>query len=235
MVIGAYGEKQEFLAIKENISKFNNLNNSSFKITFYENKKLFLKEIKEKNIDFVFLINSPNFPKLFDFATEIKKQLPNIKIVFCCYSNEYAVVGYKINLSYYLLLPINYEEFEFCIKKCTFINDENIIINWNWQKICIPYKNIHFVEKQGHNVIIHTTKQNFHTRITFKKFLNNFKNKENFNHCIRGTIVNFDWVSEIKLQNFLMKNGEKISIRRKDRKYVKELFFNYKLKKNIFQ
>lgn len=229
MNIAIFGEKEEFLNFEKKIYKLNKEQNYNLLPNFYEDKQALIQNIKDINI-FV-LIHSNNYDNIINIAPVIKKNNPSSKIIFCCKTAKWAVQGYKLDIYYYILMPFSYEEFKFAIKKCTKLNDEVITINSNWQKIPIAIKDIHFVEKQGHNIIIHTTDRNFSTRVTFKKFVENFKYNKNFSNCIRGTIVNFDWVDSIKLQNFLMKSGEKIPIRRKDRKKIKELFYNHERKK----
>ena len=90
-----------------------------------------------------------------------------------------------------------------------------------------------FAEKQGHNIIIHCQNKKLTTRTTFKDFIKIFEKNSNFVSCIKGTLVNLNWVDCIVSQNFIMKTGEKIPIRRQDRKKFKDLFFDYTINKNF--
>ena len=229
MNLAVFGEQLEFYEIKNNVEIFNKKNKIKLFAFFYENFNSFLKEAKEKNFKIVFLIHSSNHPKILNLAIKLKKFDKNLKIIFCCETEEFAVVGYKFCLSQYILLPIIYEEFEFAIlNNCE--KEEKIIVKSNWQKIAINLKDIQYAEKQGHNIIIQTNSERISTRLTFKKFAENFKDNKNFINCIRGILVNLNWVEKITSQSFIMKNKEKIPIRRKDRKFLKNLFLKFQIK-----
>lgn len=229
MNLAVFGEKIEFYEIKNNVDVFNKNNKIKVEAFFYENFNLFLKEAKEKNFKIAFLMHSINHSKILNLAIELKKFDKNLKIVFCCETEEFAVIGYKFCLFQYIVLPITYEEFKFSIlKNCK--EEKQIIVKSNWQKILINLKDIQYAEKQGHNIIINTTSEKISTRLTFKKFIENFKNNEDFVNCVRGIIVNLNWVEKITSQSFIMKNKEKIPIRRKDRKFLKDLFLKFQIK-----
>lgn len=234
MNLAVIGEKLLFYEIKNNLEIFNNNNQTKLSAFFYENLDSFLKEEKEKNFKIVFLIHSSNHPKILNLALSLKKINKNLKIIFCCETEEFAIVGYKFSITQYILLPISYKEFEFSILNCFKEEEEKIIVKSNWQKILINLKDIQYAEKQGHNIIIQTNSEKISTRLTFKKFVENFKNNKNFVNCIRGIVVNLNWVEKITSQGFIMKNKEKIPIRRKDRKFLKDLFFSFKAKNNLF-
>ena len=225
-----YGDKQKFIEIEKQIKNFEKINKEKFNITFYDKLNNFLTNISNENIDVIFLLHSEKFENVIDLTINIKKINKKHKVIFCSKTDRYALKGYKVELFYYILFPVKYSEIEYIFNK--FLDKkESIIIKSNWQKISISTNDIHFAEKQGHNVIIHTSNEIISTRTTFKEFAENFKNKENFINCIRGTIVNLDWVLKIISQNFVMKNGQKIPIRRKDRAKIKNLFFKYNLQK----
>lgn len=229
MNLAVFGEKIEFYEIKNNVKIFNNNNDIKLSAFFYENFNAFLKEADEKNFKVAFLMHSINHPKILNLALDLKKFNKNLKIVFCCDTNEFAVVGYKFCLAQYILLPLSYDEFKFSIlNNCK--EEEKIIVKSNWQKVLINLKDIQYAEKQGHNIIINTNSDRISTRLTFKKFAENFKNNENFVNCVRGIIVNLNWVEKITSQSFIMKNKEKIPIRRKDRKFLKDLFLKFQIK-----
>lgn len=231
MNLAVFGEKIEFYEIINNVNLFNKENKTNVAAFFYDDFNSFLKEAKEKNFKIIFLMHSSNHPKILNLAIDLKNFNKNLNIVFCCETEEFAIVGYKFCLSQYILLPMAYEEFKFSIlNSCK--KEKKIIVKSNWQKILINLKDIQYAEKQGHNIIIKTISEKISTRTTFKKFIENFKDDEDFVNCVRGIIVNLNWVEKITSQSFIMKNKEKIPIRRKDRKLLKILFLKFQLRKN---
>ena len=228
------GEQSIFPEIKNNLDCYNKKklkNISAFFCTEYE---VFMEIFRKKPFSLVFLVHSSKYPQILKSAVSIKKINKSCNVIFCCSNELFAVEGYKMEISYYLMLPMQYNEFEFVIDKYLKIN-EYIEIKSNWQKIMILVNEIHFAEKQGHNIIVHTPKKNYSTRTTFEKFASKFEKQKNFINCIRGTLVNLCWVSEIKGQNFIMKNNDSIPIRRQDRKKIKKMFFEFQLNKTTTQ
>lgn len=215
--------------------KFEKQHNIEFKKFFFNNSENFMNQQKNSNFNLIFLFHSSKNPYAFDLAKKIKETNPNCEIIFASSSSEFAVTGYKIGLSFYLIHPFNDEDFNFAINKALKNckkQPKRILINSSWQKIPIEISKIQFIEKIGHNVVIHTTEKIFSTRSTLTNFISNFKNMPNFVHCVRGAIVNLAWVKTIEPQNFLMKTGERISIRRQDRKKMKQLYSEFLINNN---
>ena len=209
------------------LKNFEKINKIKFITLFINTEKISASNIKTKDFDIAIIYHSIKNPSAFELAVKIKTNNPKCEIIFISSSIEFAVEGYKINLSYYLLQPFNYDEFSFAMQKCLKnlnIDLKCILVSSNWQKINIKIDSIQFAEKIGHNVMIHTEKQTISTRTTFTKFLENFQNSSQFVNCVRGALVNLNWVEKIESQNFLMKTGNRISIRRKDRKKIKQLY-----------
>jgi len=72
----------------------------------YLNPMVGIKNIINEHIDLVFLdINMPNFSGI-DVATELKKNKPNIFIVFVTAYEEYAIDAFKVEASDYLMKPV---------------------------------------------------------------------------------------------------------------------------------
>lgn len=216
--------------IKLFFENFEKKHKTKFKKNFFSfssNNMSFLEQQKDLNFNLIFILNLNRNPHAFDLAKKIKENNPNCEIVFASSSAEFAVSGYKIGLSSYLIYPFSDEDFNFAIEKVLKTckkQTKYILINSNWQKISIEISKIQFIEKIGHNVVIHTSEKIFSTRSTLTSFIKNFKNIPNFVHCVRGAIVNLAWVDSIEPQNFLMKTGERISIRRQDRKKMKQIY-----------
>lgn len=222
------------------LKNFEKINKIKFNISFLDTEKNLVLEniihdMKTEDLNIAILCHSIKNPLAFELAVKIKTNNPKCEIIFISSSAEYAIEGYKIDLSYYILQPFDFDEFSFAVEKCLKnlnMDLKYILVSSNWQKINIKLDSIQFAEKIGHNVMIHTEKQTISTRTTFTEFLQNFKNSSQFINCVRGALVNLNWVEKLEPQNFLMKTGNRISIRRKDRKKIKQLYNEFLLNKN---
>ncbi len=235
MKVAVFGTEEFYKEIFSKINTINKLNKIEIRTCFLKNTtNLPFISLKE-NFKILFFLCENMTNNSFKFVDDIKKINPICKIIFCCKTAKYAIKGYFYDVSHYLLLPADIKEMEYIVEKFLNFKKNKIIIKSNWQKIPIYLNDIQYAEKQGHNVIIYTSNNKFSTRSTFKDFVKFFENNSNFKTCIRGTLINFSWVKEISSQNFVMKNGQKIPIRRQDRKKFKDMFFDFQLKnKEIF-
>ena len=225
MTIAILGSKSTYNKISIYLEQIYQNNSLVTNHIFFENFDQLVSELKKQYWNIVITLNQP-----IKLIYEIKKESPKTKIIFISSTDKFAIEGYKANVSYYLLYPINYDEFQFAINKCLNYcheNNEYIVVNSNWQKIPIFFKDVMFAEKNGHNIIIHTKNKIVSTRMTFKDFLEKTKHFPNFINCVKGALVNLSWVDNLEPQNFLMTTGERIPIRRQDRKKIKEIYTQY--------
>lgn len=225
MTIAILGSKSTYNKIPIYLEQIYQNNSLVTNHIFFENFDQLVSELKKQYWNIVITLNQP-----MKLVYEIKKESPKTKIIFISSTDKFAIEGYKADVSYYLLYPINYDELKFAINKClNYCHESNeyIVVNSNWQKIPIFFKDVMFAEKNGHNIIIHTKNKTVSTRMTFKDFLEKTKHFPNFINCVKGALVNLSWVDNLEPQNFLMTTGERIPIRRQDRKKIKEIYTQY--------
>ena len=219
------------------LKKFTSINMLNLNYVIFNTKIEFQNFIDQQNyfpFKIIVMIQSNKQPDLFQLASNIKRCHPKCEIIFSSKNPKFAIEGYKIDLSFYLLQPFTYEDFAFALNKClkNFIYGlKYITVNSNWQKINIELNQIQFAEKLGHNVIIKTENKTISTRCTFAEFLKKFQDNTDFINCVKGALVNLNWVKSIEPQNFLMQSGDRISIRRQDRKKIKQIYNNFLIQK----
>ena len=225
MAVVIIGKKSYDEEIFGHLKRFCFFNQLPEDCVFFDNVDMFFLRLKEFFYDISIILDSD-----IDIAYRIKKISPKTKIIFISSTDEFAVEGYKADISCYLLRPVDFGDFEFAMKKCLGCfskKSEYIEVSSNWQKIPVFFKDILFAEKNGHNIIIHTKKETISTRMTFRDFVAKTKNFPHFINCVRGALVNLDWVRKMETQNFLMANGERIPIRRQDKKKFRQIYTQY--------
>ena len=219
------GEKSNCDLILGHLRKFYASNQLAEDCCVCDDVNAFFLNLKEVFYDISIILN-----RNIDIAYKVKEISPKTKIIFISSTDEFAIEGYKAGVSHYLLQPVNFQDFEFAMKKCLNCFDkkgEYIIVSSNWQKIPVFFEDILFAEKNGHNIIIHTKKEIISTRMTFREFMIQTRNFPYFINCVRGALVNLAWVSKMETQNFLMASGERIPIRRQDRKKFRKIYSQY--------
>lgn len=131
------------------------------------------------NIDLLFLdINMPQQSGL-DFYKTLKNPPP---VIFTTAYPQYAVDGFEVNATDYLLKPIAYERFLTAINKV--LNNQKttnetegfIVLKENKALYKLYFKDIQFVEAFGDYVKVHTEEKTITTHSTFSKFIDSLPN-----------------------------------------------------------
>lgn len=156
---------------------------------------------------------------------QIRKFLPNIKIIFITSHTEYAIDAFELSIFRYI--PKNNVE----LKLATAVLDaaklielesgqEYTILNSNHMEK-IPYKNIYYIYKNGKNSIIVS---NVGTKKVRKSLQQVFQelNTQEFIFIDRGYIVNIIHIMKIDNGIAVLKNGEQLTISRSHLSDVKQ-------------
>ena len=126
-----------------------------------------------------------------DIARTLRRQNDDCPIVFITSSTDFAVLGYEVQASGYLLKPLNHDAFHATMDR---------------RLIAYALSSAHYVEftfADGTCAKIRTNFSDVEHRLTVFS---------NFYRTARGVLVNFDYVSGISNNEFVMKGGKHIPI-----------------------
>jgi len=176
-----------------------------------------MKIIKERRIDIVFL--DINMPKLsgFDMLRALHKK-PNI-IVTTAYS-EYAVKGFELSVTDYLLKPFSFERFVQATEKVIERNSESqkteakaintsgkyIFVKSGKKMVKIESDKIVYFESMGNYITIHTKESQITSKQTLSQFQELFP-KDKFIRIHRSFVVS--------IKSILYLEGNKVFIKNK--------------------
>lgn len=185
---------------------------------------------EKKQIDIIFMdIQMPEIDGL-----ELSKKIPiQTKIIFTTAFDQYAIEGYKVNATGYLLKPFNYIEFLEATEKAKQLllptkNKEveipdYIFVKSEYKQIKIFLNDIIYIESMKDYVKIFLTSQSspIVTLLSLKK-LNKELPKENFMRVHRSFIVSLEKI-EIVEKNQIVFGKQRITVAEPYR----ELFENF--------
>ena len=191
----------------------------SLEITAVCNDALQALEImNEQNIDLIFL--DINMPKLsgIEFLKTLKNQ--PIVILTTAYT-EYAMEGYELNVTDYLVKPFSFARFlkavqkaeqQFVLKHSHEIETkpESIFIKSNKKIYQLKFSDIVYVEGLGDYIKIYTEKQHFVTNIPMKKMEEQLPGNE-FHRIHKSFIVSLKKIISIE-GNMVEVQGRKLTI-----------------------
>ena len=213
-------------------------------------KEFILKYSEEKNLlvtineytDGIELID--NYNKLFDIvyldiememmngmaaAEKLRKHDENVMIVFVTNYVQYAIRGYSVNASDFLLKPLTYFSFEEHFKKVMHQFEKKkevfISVKTNNEIKRIDVDQILFVESQGHYLYLNLKADIFTVLDTMKNMEKRLVDK-GFFRCNNGYIVNLKYVRSVD-KNIVDVGGHLLPISRPRKKLFMEALTDF--------
>lgn len=156
-------------AFCERYSKENGIN---YSITWFDNPVMFMTKFNS-NFDIVFLdIELPDMNGI-EVARKIRKNDSNVVLVIVTNYSAFAVEGYEVDASDFIIKPVTYYDFamkfEHALKKMSSADDAKITVKYNDAVKYISTADIYYVEVIKHKVVYHTAEGDFEVRGALKK------------------------------------------------------------------
>lgn len=159
--------------------------------------------LKSQKIDLLFL--DINMPKLsgIEFIRTFKK--PPLIILTTAYA-EYALEGYELNVTDYLLKPFSFSRFIQAVQKCIEIIEnkkestepkESIFIKSNKKTFQVRFDEIIYIEGLGDYINVYTNKTHFVTNVSMKRMEEQLP-IDQFIRIHKSFIVNLSKVNSIE-------------------------------------
>ena len=134
-------------------------------------------------------------------------------IVFLTAFKEYVFEGYDVQAFNYLLKPITNEALCTCLDKYISLHSNDFYYYHKGNDILqIPYHSILYIEKNGHDAIIHTTNDLFAERIPLNEMELRLPN--NFVRAHKSFIINMNQIQSLRSNKLLLCNNDSITVGR---------------------
>lgn len=199
-------------------------------MALYQSGKEFLEGyIDNPDVDIVFmdiLLGNENGYKI---ASKIRESNQKVKIIFLTSITKYAIKGYEIGATRYLVKPVSFEllksVFLKTIEEIRISNAEYIIEKNDDGIYKIFLSDIVYIETYGRNTIIHTKEKSIISYKTIKKHLSSLNSK--FMRCHAGIIVNLEYVVELRRNSLGMQYGQEVPMSKSRKNEIKEALMKY--------
>ncbi|MEG1108011.1 MAG: LytTR family DNA-binding domain-containing protein [Oscillospiraceae bacterium] len=161
-------------------------------------------------------------------AMEIKAPL-----IFLTTSPDFAVEGYRVSATGYLLKPLNKQELGELLNKLVDLpRQRQLAIKCAKGHHYFDYRELCYIESQGNYLFLHTANGEA-PRIAQKlDELETLLNDCRFLRCHKSYLVNMDYIRKVD-DNFILQNGSVVPIRVRSRKSITEAYYSYFLKHAI--
>lgn len=202
------------------------------KFYFYSSGEKFITDLSPQFFDIVILGCCMEEIDGIEIARELRRKDRNAILVFITLCRDYAVDGYLVCASGYLVKPFTYEHF-FAVMSaaCSRLPQKK-------ERPAIPLQNgkqasrvfvddIVYCDTDGHYVQFHLTNAMLRVRMTFAEASALLCPYPELLECYRGCIINLDHIRQADELNFFMDNGERVPLRRREHRRLLQIYSDY--------
>lgn len=212
-----------------------------YTLSTFESGEDFLESVPKNKYDMVFFDIYMKEKTGVETARILRETDQNCLIIFTTTSLNHALDGFEVGAVHYLVKPLNYEDVEVGLNRCKqlFAQAEKFIeVKTGRMVMPILIKDIIFAEVYSNTVLIHTNAEEIKAYISLDE-LAKLLPADIFLRCHRSYIVNMNYISSQDGSDFILKNGAKIPIPKKElqqmRKYYTDYLFNcVRRRNNVF-
>ncbi|MDR2570557.1 MAG: LytTR family DNA-binding domain-containing protein [Oscillospiraceae bacterium] len=227
--------------LKTFIEKYCTRQHISCNVTVFLSEKEMCSAFKPGMFDIVFLdiYLGQEKEQGISLGRELMSLDNNLNIVLCTASPDYAVAGFQINATHYILKPITEEDVSIALSRlsATMERDARIItVSVKRKKTDIYLKDIVYAEVIRNQTIIHTTDGEpliiNQTLCSFEEELRNSDAGMNdcFIRCHKSFLVNMHHVTGTDEHgDFIMSTGENVFVRVKNGKTAKRHLHDFRI------
>ena len=194
----------------------------------YTDYEKFLKDIKLKKCDVLFMDIRLNGANGIELVKDNEEKLKGTKLIYITGYDEYVEDVFETDLVYLVKKPLNEEKvFKAYLKAVEKINKENkvIVVKTLKETRKIKISDIFYIESDARLVNIHLKNE---ILVSYAK-LSDMENllKGNFLRTHKSYLVNLEKVKSYKHNQVVLENGKIIPISRNNVSKVKSEIFNY--------
>ena len=214
--------------ISEYCSKFAQENNKQIAVTVYSNG---LDFVTQGNHDFDIIMLDVKMPYMngLQTAKKIRDTNQNVVIVFITSMQQYAVHGYSVDATDFLVKPVKYSTFLLKFPRILSVaernQDKTVMIKTSRSIRYLNISDILYIESDKHKIIFHTTTENYETWGSMKETWEQYRNY-GFAMCSYSFLVNLRHVEEVTDTSVIMR-GMKLPISRTKRKGLIDALMTY--------
>ena len=149
------------------------------------------------------------------------------EIVFLTASSVFAIEGYDVDASGYLLKPLDYGKLEMVMDRITRnIAPSTYQIRHRTTVTKLAYHEILYIESNNSKCILHTESGESYTVYKTLNTIEKELGDRRFLRCHQSFLVNMDHIKQIGKQ-FLLSNGDYVPIRQRGVKAVRQAYIDY--------
>lgn len=226
---------EEIASLRHHIHTYSKERGVLFQTEEFQNGYLFLDALgKEHPFQLCFLdIMMPALSGM-DTAKELRQIDKDIPLIFCSSSTEYALMGYGVQASNYLVKPLRQEQvfraMDDVLRKVAIQSERQLCFPTRDGLQRISPEGIAYIEASNNHAIIHLRhKEEWLCRLSFAQVTAMFQEEVGFVAISRSVLLNWDSVVGMASDEFVLETGEQIPIPRRKKKQLTQAFLDYSM------
>lgn len=219
--------------LSENISKWAAENNIPLvpSPSLYQSGEELLEHFTEGKYDVIFLDIYLKGMDGMETARQIRKTDLSCRLIFTTITNEFAVDSYDVDSSWYLLKPYSYEKLSQALARCCadqLEQNQTLVIPGKKKEYRILIHQIVWTEYINRQICIHLQNgENQYIRMRQCEFSGIMQKYPYFCDCMKGILVNLEFVEKMDNKCFVLKTGRTLPISRLKYENVRQKFLDY--------
>ena len=201
------------------LERFSQEEDTPIQISCYQSGMEFLEQYRQ-GCDIILLdIEMPGMSGM-ETAKELRKVDTDVCIIFVTRMPQYAMMGYEVGAKYYILKPVQYQNFRDKLKESiaflTAKSDQFLYLKGEDGIHRVNISDIRYVEGEGHFVHFHTSQGVLSKRSSMKEIMRSLQDRR-FASCGSSYLINMEHITKIG-RNSVTVDGRELPISRLKKK-----------------
>ncbi len=163
-------------------------------------------------------------------AETIRQEDRRCNIIFTTSSQDFALKGFELHISDYLVKPIPYEKFKNAMDYiCKSLETHAAYIEVKESRLMVKIllDDIYYTDYYNHYIQIHTKQRMYRTYMRFDEFSAILLRHPQFLCCYRNCIINMDKVTSLDKSEVELCSGERLPIMRNQKAQIHQQYADY--------
>lgn len=227
-IIDDFAEDRQILT--KHLNTYMKAHRISFSLQEFSCAEDFFKVCVPSAFDLVFLDIYMTGTNGMDAARKLYEEDKNCRIIFLTTSMEHAQLSYSVHAVYYLMKPLDPEQFEQAMSFCCLKPDYAVpflFLDIDGISRQIDTEQILYIDYQNRMVQIHFSGGSLSLNKSFGEISALLKPDERFLTIFRGVMVNMQHIAKQDDIFFVLDNGKRLQITIRNKKAIAKAYRSY--------
>ena len=200
-------------------------------LSFYASGEEFQEHYRPKSCDGLFLDIVLGGISGIEVARKVRETETRLPIIFTTTERDYAVEGFAVKATDYLIKPLDQEQVSRCMKRLReyLAVPSSISLlepsgRGHSTPVDVALDDILYGQYLDHVMTVYTGSGVYRTRSSFQDFTAQLPHTGRFYVCGRGLVVNLSHVARVRENELLFKNGSRLPFSRNRKREVQQAF-----------